>query len=179
MLSLMRAATICDRSVGVRWWCRCELALNLLVSLGIYFGRFQRFNSWDMVSKPEKLALAAIDDFTRRYPLEAMTATFGVLDRAVLCDEDRGSRTDWIRRAVRTRRAVSESYLPRRFGSAAGADAYRPWPFCLPRARSLPATSASSSLATAFRDWATGQRVRPAPCRPCQPTRFGESHSAW
>jgi uncharacterized membrane protein len=79
VLSIMRA-TDCVRDLGrTRLVVPCELALNFLVSLGIYFGRFQRFNSWDVVSRPEKLAFAAIDDMTRRHPWELIAATFGVL----------------------------------------------------------------------------------------------------
>lgn len=56
-----------------------ELVLNLLASLGIFFGRFQRFNSWDVVNEPERLAFEAIDDFTHRFPLEIITVTFVTL----------------------------------------------------------------------------------------------------
>lgn len=56
-----------------------ELALNLLASLGIFFGRFQRFNSWDVVNEPERLAFEAIDDFTHRFPIEIIAVTFVAL----------------------------------------------------------------------------------------------------
>ena len=69
------------RSRGWRWFTivPLELVMNLLVSLGIYFGRFQRFNSWDVIHDPERIGLAAIDDFTERYPQHAIAATFVVL----------------------------------------------------------------------------------------------------
>ncbi len=79
VLSIMRATDYVRDAGHNRLVMPCELALNLLVALGIYFGRFQRFNSWDVVSRPEKLAFAAIDDFTRQYPLELVGATLGVL----------------------------------------------------------------------------------------------------
>ncbi len=79
VLSVMRCGDYL-RSLGRgRWVVPVELVLNLLVAAGIYFGRFQRFNSWDVVGQPEKLALATIEDFTRRNPLEVLAVTFGVL----------------------------------------------------------------------------------------------------
>jgi uncharacterized membrane protein len=79
VLSLMRCGDY-FRSLGRnRMVVPCEIALNLLVSVGIFCGRFQRFNSWDVINQPERLALATIDDFTRRKPVEVILATFGVL----------------------------------------------------------------------------------------------------
>jgi uncharacterized membrane protein len=56
-----------------------ELTLNLAASLGIFLGRFQRFNSWDVVNQPERLAFETIDDLLGRFPLEIMGITFAVL----------------------------------------------------------------------------------------------------
>lgn len=79
VLSIMRATDYVRELGHTRLVVPSELALNFLVALGIYLGRFQRFNSWDVVSRPEKLAFTTIDDFTRRYPWELILATFGVL----------------------------------------------------------------------------------------------------
>ncbi|HVU88864.1 MAG TPA: DUF1361 domain-containing protein [Pirellulales bacterium] len=79
VLSIMRATDYLRALGRTRLVIPSELTLNLLVALGIYLGRFQRFNSWDVVGRPEKLAFTTIDDFTRRYPWELILATFGVL----------------------------------------------------------------------------------------------------
>jgi uncharacterized membrane protein len=79
VLSLMRCGDYLKAIGRERLVFPCEIVLTLLVSLGVYLGRFQRFNSWDVISQPERLALTTIDNFTRRHPLEVMAATFGVL----------------------------------------------------------------------------------------------------
>jgi len=79
VLSIMRCADYLAALGRSRWVVLCELLLNLLASVGVFLGRFQRFNSWDVVNQPERVALATITDFTRRNPLQAVVATFGVL----------------------------------------------------------------------------------------------------
>ena len=143
VLSLMRCGDYL-RSLGRgRWVVPVEIVLNLLVAAGIYFGRFQRFNSWDIVSQPEKLALTTIEDFTRRNPLEVVAVTFGVLivlyyvskivDRALI-EFATGQQ------ALVQLLAAGHARLG---GGRLGLG--RSWLF-LAAARSLPATSASSSL---------------------------------
>ncbi len=79
VLSVMRCADYLAGLGRPRLVVPCELALNLIASFGIFLGRFQRFNSWDVVNRPERLALATIADFTRRNPVEVMAATCGVV----------------------------------------------------------------------------------------------------
>lgn len=43
-----------------------ELITHALCSIGIYLGRFRRFNSWDFVSKPDILITSTIDDLTTK-----------------------------------------------------------------------------------------------------------------
>lgn len=55
-----------------------ELIVHGLSAVGIYLGRFLRFNSWDFVTKPVTI-LTTIDDLFSRQPLILITVTFVVL----------------------------------------------------------------------------------------------------
>jgi uncharacterized membrane protein len=46
-----------------RWVVPAELALNFLCSVGVFWGRYLRLNSWDIVTKPERLAYRTIQSF--------------------------------------------------------------------------------------------------------------------
>jgi uncharacterized membrane protein len=39
-----------------RWVHPVEIALNLLCAVGVYWGRYLRFNSWEVFSKPQRIA---------------------------------------------------------------------------------------------------------------------------
>jgi uncharacterized membrane protein len=56
-----------------------EMGMHLLSSIGIYLGRFLRFNSWDLVTGPYNVLLATLNDLTGRRPIAVMLATFLIL----------------------------------------------------------------------------------------------------
>ncbi|MDY6803955.1 MAG: DUF1361 domain-containing protein [Cyanobacteriota bacterium] len=53
-----------------------ELIVHALCAVGIYLGRFLRFNSWDIVTSPDVLFNRVIDDLVARGPLLVMAVTF-------------------------------------------------------------------------------------------------------
>lgn len=53
-----------------------ELIVHGLCAVGIYLGRFLRFNSWDIVTIPEVLFNRVIHDLVARGPLLVMAVTF-------------------------------------------------------------------------------------------------------
>jgi uncharacterized membrane protein len=56
-----------------------ELLLHLLSAIGIYLGRFRRFNSWDLVTAPSDVVLSTLDDLTSRQPVRVILVTFVIL----------------------------------------------------------------------------------------------------
>ena len=56
-----------------------ELMTHALSAVGIYLGRFKRFNSWDLVTQPNDLLETVIDDLTSKRPVLVIAITFVVL----------------------------------------------------------------------------------------------------
>lgn len=56
-----------------------ELLTHGLSAIGVYLGRFRRFNSWDFVTQPDDLARSVINDLTAKRPVLVMAVTFVVL----------------------------------------------------------------------------------------------------
>jgi uncharacterized membrane protein len=56
-----------------------ELAAHLLSAVGIYLGRFVRFNSWDLVTDPSNVLITTVDQLTEKRPLLTVVVTFIIL----------------------------------------------------------------------------------------------------
>ncbi|NEQ22025.1 MAG: DUF1361 domain-containing protein, partial [Microcoleus sp. SIO2G3] len=56
-----------------------ELMTHALCAVGVYLGRFKRFNTWDFITKPDDLARSVIDDLTAKRPVLVIAVTFVVL----------------------------------------------------------------------------------------------------
>lgn len=65
------------RKQGLRQWILpAELSVHVLCAIGIYIGRFKRFNSWDIVSQPHALGTTVIDEMIAKRPFAVMILTF-------------------------------------------------------------------------------------------------------
>lgn len=64
----------CDRYI---LW--SELATHALCAIGIYLGRFRRFNSWDLITDPGNVFISTLDDLTSKRPVLVIVVTFLIL----------------------------------------------------------------------------------------------------
>jgi uncharacterized membrane protein len=56
-----------------------ELITHGLCAIGIFLGRFRRFNSWDLVTQPDILITSTINDLTDKKPLLVILITWIIL----------------------------------------------------------------------------------------------------
>ncbi len=56
-----------------------ELTIHALSAIGIYLGRFIRFNSWDLLTNPDALVNTVMNDLIGKRPVVVMVATFIVI----------------------------------------------------------------------------------------------------
>ncbi|NJK37017.1 MAG: DUF1361 domain-containing protein [Oscillatoriales cyanobacterium RM2_1_1] len=59
-------------------WIR-EWIIHGLCALGIYLGRFQRLNSWDLLTQPDRVLNSVLDNLLSQRPLLVIIVTFMVL----------------------------------------------------------------------------------------------------
>ncbi|MBO0350125.1 DUF1361 domain-containing protein [Phormidium pseudopriestleyi FRX01] len=79
VLSLIYLTWYMERC-GLRRFTRvAELVIHGLTAVGIYLGRFQRFNSWDIVTDPDILVRSVMNDLIGRLPVLVMIVTFVVI----------------------------------------------------------------------------------------------------
>jgi uncharacterized membrane protein len=65
-----------ERSKYILWM---ELTLHGLSAVGIYLGRFLRFNSWDFVTQPDAVFTSVLDDLVGKWPVVVMVVTFVII----------------------------------------------------------------------------------------------------
>jgi uncharacterized membrane protein len=79
VISLINQSYYLKKQGKSRFILTSELITHALSAVGIYLGRFRRFNSWDLVTKPNILLSSTIDDLTTKKPLLVIAVTFIVL----------------------------------------------------------------------------------------------------
>jgi uncharacterized membrane protein len=58
---------------------QAELALHGLCAIGVYLGRFERFNSWDLMTRPHHVVRSIAENLLDPRPLFVMIAGFGAI----------------------------------------------------------------------------------------------------
>lgn len=79
VLSLINLGEYLKRQGWGKFVLWVELSIHALSAVGIYLGRFLRFNSWDFVTQPKVLAHSVVDDLADKWPVVIMIITFVVV----------------------------------------------------------------------------------------------------
>ncbi len=79
VLSLINLGYYLNRLGQSKWVLGVELLTHALCAVGIYLGRFLRFNSWDFITQPDALATSVVEDVLGKRPLVIITITFVVI----------------------------------------------------------------------------------------------------
>lgn len=79
VLSLINLGYYLSRIGKTKWILGSELLIHALSAVGIYLGRFLRFNSWDFITQPDTLATSLVEDVLGKRPIVIIVITFVVL----------------------------------------------------------------------------------------------------
>ena len=79
VLSILNLNDYLRERAGQHWILPTELTIHFLSALGIYLGRFLRFNSWDIIADPTHVAASTLNTLTSKQPLAVMFVTFVIL----------------------------------------------------------------------------------------------------
>ncbi len=79
VVSVMNQGHYLRRQGAEKFVFPAELILHALNAIGVYLGRFRRFNSWDFVTDPGNIFASTFDDLTTKRPLIVIFATFVII----------------------------------------------------------------------------------------------------
>jgi len=76
VMSLINQGNYLKRQGAGRFVFWSELAAHALCAIGIYLGRFIRFNSWDLVTDPRDVLTTTVNTLTNKQPILIIGITF-------------------------------------------------------------------------------------------------------
>jgi len=79
VISLINAGYYLHRIGKSQWIGWLEIITHALCAVGIYWGRFLRFNSWDFITQPDALLTKGVEEILGKQPLVIILMTFGIL----------------------------------------------------------------------------------------------------
>ena len=79
VLSVMNLGYYLKQQGWGRFILATEIIIHALSALGIYLGRFIRFNTWDILTNPDALVNTVMNDLIGKRPVVVMAATFVVI----------------------------------------------------------------------------------------------------
>lgn len=79
VISLVNLGSYLNRIGKTRWTVSTELITHALCAVGVYLGRFQRFNSWDLVTQLDTVATSVVEDLLGKRPVVIIAITFMII----------------------------------------------------------------------------------------------------
>ena len=79
VIALINLGYYLHRISKTQWIMRIELITHATCAVGIYWGRFLRFNSWDFITQPDGLLARGVEEILGKQPLIIITITFVIL----------------------------------------------------------------------------------------------------
>lgn len=79
VFSLINIDRYLDKYQLARYTNMVELVIHLLCAIGIYIGRFLRFNSWDLVAAPKQFLRVLPGELIGKFPLVVILLTFLII----------------------------------------------------------------------------------------------------
>ncbi|PSB50663.1 DUF1361 domain-containing protein [filamentous cyanobacterium Phorm 6] len=79
VLSVMNLGYYLKQQGWGRFILATEMIIHALSAIGIYLGRFIRFNTWDILTNPDALVNTVMNDLIGKRPFVVMAATFVVI----------------------------------------------------------------------------------------------------
>ena len=79
VISLIRLDNYLTNFVAPKYIVACNAIAHGLCVVGIYIGRFERFNSWDFVTKPMMLLTITVQDLFDSWKLLTMAIAFSLI----------------------------------------------------------------------------------------------------
>ncbi|NDJ19125.1 DUF1361 domain-containing protein [Myxacorys almedinensis] len=76
VLSLINLGAYLNQRGLARWILLFEMVLHALSAIGIYLGRFLRYNSWDLVTRLDEILRVIVDDLLGSRPILVMLLIF-------------------------------------------------------------------------------------------------------
>ncbi|QLE57796.1 DUF1361 domain-containing protein [Nostoc sp. TCL26-01] len=79
VISLINLGYYLHRIGKSQWILAVELITHALNAIGIYWGRFLRFNSWDFITQPDEVLTRGVEELLGKQPLIIITVSFVIL----------------------------------------------------------------------------------------------------
>lgn len=79
VVSLLNLEHYLKRQGAAKFVIWADLLTHALCAIGVYLGRFLRFNSWDLVTAPKNLLRTTLDELTAKVPILVIIITFIIL----------------------------------------------------------------------------------------------------
>lgn len=79
VISLINLGYYLHRIGKSHWILWVELITHALCAIGIYWGRFLRFNSWDFITQPDAILTKGVEELLGKQPLVIILITFIIL----------------------------------------------------------------------------------------------------